>query len=105
MNEEDKLFLSLETNCAVIQLPNRSLPSICLQGDTLITLAGAAYRNAQIWMKNEGKIDFPDDMFDSVVYLSNKLVGLAMAYNDAIEKSDHPQAKPLLLDHMHLIDL
>lgn len=97
-------LLSGGLNQAVVTISNRANPAVCIHGDSLITLASISYKNALLWMRNAGEPGFPDDMLDEVVYLSNRLVSLVYAYNDAIRCSG-AGAKLLDVQGLELIDL
>jgi hypothetical protein len=89
---------------AIVQLSNRSWPSLCLQGDTIITLATYAYRNAMHRLEYDGNPNFPDQMLDDAVYLSNKLVAMALAYNQALLDSGY-EGRLLQIGDLKLIEI
>lgn len=93
------------SNPVVIKLPQRAMPSFCLQGDSLVTMASIANKNAILWLENSGSGLFPDDHLDDVVYMSNKLVSMAMAYNNLIAQIASPTHRLLNIGHLKLLEI
>jgi hypothetical protein len=104
MNSKTAEIVDESVNAAIVQLPSRAFPSMCVQGDALVSLASIAYENAQIWLSNEGDEKFPDDLLDSVIYLSNQLVAMALAYNEVMSRSSSHGQRLLNVDDLKLID-
>lgn len=70
-------LISATTNAAMVQLPGRHNPSMCIQGDTLLTLADSVHKAAAFLLKNSDD----EEMVEWIVYANNVLGGLVSEYN------------------------
>ena len=72
------------SNAAVVQLPSRKFPSICIQGDTLVNLTALISRLA-LNAKNNVTMN-EDDIYD-LVYVNNVLTALSFVYDKTLTAS------------------
>jgi hypothetical protein len=104
MTETAKI-ISNEANKAMVLLPNRISPAMCVHGDTLVSMAGIAHANAKQWILMEGSPGFPDELLDQVVYLSNVLVSMCLQYNEIGKNEIGFSFRQLNVEGLTLIDL
>lgn len=105
MIEEMARVVSADIGRTIVQLPHRKGPSICIQGDTALTLAQIAHDNAKLWMAKRHIDDLPDEMLDEMVYLSNVLVSMVLGYNEVSDRVGHEQIRPLQSQGLNLLDI
>jgi hypothetical protein len=100
MNAE---ILSSETNLAIVRLPTRATPAVCIHGDTLISLARIANDNAKLWVRNIDNPLFPDELLDRMVYLNNMLAQMVEQYNERCAEGVLGATRPLQADGIGVI--